>query len=254
MSKKQQCSDEHKLDKNSMPSHVAIIMDGNGRWAQKRGLPRVAGHRAGVKTVDKIMEDAVSIGIKVLTLYTFSSENWKRPKYEVSALMELLYKNLLSKKSKLIDNDVKLRISGDIAGFPDSIKNELAATVNATEKCSKMILNLALGYSGRGEIVKATQSIAKLAMRGDIDPDCIDEELFAQYLTTRSLPDPDLVIRTSGEYRISNFLLWQSSYSEFYFTDVFWPEFNRQELVKAVLAYQRRERRFGGLAKTDIQS
>jgi undecaprenyl diphosphate synthase len=244
-------SDECKIDKSRIPDHVAIIMDGNGRWAEKRGLPRIAGHRAGVKTVDKIMEDAVSIGIKILTLYTFSTENWKRPKYEVSALMELLYKNLLSKKNRLLENDVKLRISGDVSGFPDSVKKELDTTISATEKCSGMTMNLALGYSGRAEIVKAAQALAKLSMRGDIDPDSIDETLFAQYLSTRELPDPDLVIRTSGEYRISNFLLWQSSYSEFYFTTLYWPEFDRTELVKAILTFQARDRRFGGLSKTD---
>lgn len=242
--------EENLIDKNQLPTHIAMIMDGNGRWAEKRGLPRVAGHRAGVKTVDRIMEDAVSLGIKVLTLYTFSTENWKRPKKEVSALMELLYKNLLGKRKKLIDNDVKLRLSGDISNFPDTVRNELNATLAATEHCSTMTLNLALGYSGRGEIIKAAQSLARQSIQGDIKPEDIDEEIFSNYLTTRGLPDPDLIIRTSGEYRISNFLLWQSSYSELYFTDCFWPDFDRKELVRAILTYQSRDRRYGGLSKT----
>ncbi len=250
MSTKINHPEENVIDKNFLPKHIAMIMDGNGRWAEKRGLPRVAGHRAGVKTVDRVMEDAVSLGIKVLTLYTFSTENWKRPKKEVSALMELLYKNLLNKRKKMIDNDVKLRLSGDISNFPDTVKNELNATLAATEQCSTMILNLALGYSGRGEIIKAAQSLARQSVQGDIKPEDIDEEIFSNYLSTRGLPDPDLIIRTSGEYRISNFLLWQSSYSELYFTDCFWPDFDRKELIKAILAYQSRDRRFGGLTKT----
>jgi undecaprenyl diphosphate synthase len=254
MSKKITDSQEQLIDKNRIPAHVAMIMDGNGRWADKRGLPRVAGHRAGVKTVDRIMEDAVSLGIKVLTLYTFSTENWKRPKTEVSALMELLYKNLLNKRKKLLDNNVRLRLSGDVSAFPDVVKNELAATISATENCSSMILNLALGYSGRGEIVKAAQTLARLAVQGDIQPENIDEELFSHYLTTRDLPDPDLVIRTSGEYRISNFLLWQSSYSELYFSHCFWPDFDRKELVQAILSYQTRERRFGGLSRSGLHT
>jgi len=240
---------ESRIDPQRIPVHIAIIMDGNGRWAKKRGLPRVAGHRAGVKSVDRIMEDAVSLGIKVLTLYTFSTENWKRPGFEVSALMELLYKNLLGKRKKLIDNDVRLRVSGDITNFPESVKKELQKTIEATRNCSTMIMNLALGYSGRGEILEAVRKLAGAVSNGDIQQNDIDEEMFSNYLTTGGLPDPDLVIRTSGEYRLSNFLLWQSSYSEFYFTDRFWPEFNRDELVKAILSYQSRDRRFGGLTE-----
>ena len=254
MSTHKKPQDPTPIDPDRIPVHVAIIMDGNGRWARKRGLPRVAGHRAGVRTVDKIMEDAVALGIKVLTLYTFSTENWKRPKTEVGALMELLYKNLLNKRRKLIENNVRLRISGDISGFPESVRKEISETLSATEHCSKMIMNLALGYSGRGEIVKAAQILARLAARGDIDPDHIDETLFARYLTTGDLPDPDLVIRTSGEYRVSNFLLWQASYAEYYFTEVCWPDFSRQHLEDAIVAYQHRERRFGGLAGQDTPS
>ncbi|MCD4654946.1 isoprenyl transferase [bacterium] len=243
---------ESRIIPQRVPVHVAIIMDGNGRWAKKRGLPRVAGHRAGVKAVDRIMEDSVSLGIKVLTLYTFSTENWKRPGFEISALMELLYKNLLGKRKKLIDNNVRLRVSGDISNFPVTVKRELQKTIEATRDCSKMIMNLALGYSGRGEILEAAKKIAGAVARGDIRQEDIDEQMFSSYLTTGGLPDPDLVIRTSGEFRLSNFLLWQSSYSEFYFTDRFWPEFNREELVKAILSYQSRNRRFGGLSGGDI--
>lgn len=161
-----------------------------------------------------------------------------------------MYKNLLNKRKKLIDNDVKLRLSGDISNFPDAVRNELNATLAATGHCSTMTLNLALGYSGRGEIIKAAQSLARQSIQGDIKPEDIDEEIFSNYLTTRGLPDPDLIIRTSGEYRISNFLLWQSSYSELYFTDCFWPDFDRKELVRAILTYQSRDRRYGGLSKT----
>ncbi|HPQ41079.1 MAG TPA: isoprenyl transferase [bacterium] len=238
-----------RLDPDRMPVHVAIIMDGNGRWAKKRGLPRVAGHRAGVRIVDAIMENAVELGIKVLTLYTFSTENWKRPGKEIRALMELLYRNLLNKRKKLVKNDVRLRISGDISGFPQTVRNELDATLKATENCSRMIMNLALGYSGRGEILEAVRTLARDAAAGKIEPDTIDEAMFSRHLTTGYLPDPDLIIRTSGEYRLSNFLLWQASYAEFFFTECFWPDFNREELVRAIQSYQSRDRRFGGLTE-----
>ena len=239
---------DFQLDPERIPAHVAIIMDGNGRWAKKRGLPRVAGHRAGVKTVDRIMEDAVELGIKVLTLYTFSTENWKRPSLEVKALMELLHKNLIGKRDKLLKNNVRLRISGDSNAFPDKVRKELQATMDATAGCSRMTMNLALGYSGRGEILTAAKTLASAVARGDIQASDITEEVFSNHLTTGGLPDPELVIRTSGELRLSNFLLWQSSYSEFYFTDVFWPDFNKDELIKAIADYQSRDRRFGGLS------
>lgn len=238
---------EDRLDIQRVPAHVAIIMDGNGRWAKKRGLPRVAGHRAGVKTVDRIMEDAVSLGIKALTLYTFSTENWKRPGLEIRALMELLHKNLVGKREKLLKNQVQLRVSGDLSGFPAKVRNELQATIDATQHGDRMIMNLALGYSGRGEIVAAAKTLAQRVVDGTLKIDDIDEQLFGENLSTGNLPDPELIIRTSGEQRLSNFLLWQASYSEFYFTDVFWPDFDKDELIRAIITYQTRDRRFGGL-------
>ncbi|MBN1295155.1 di-trans,poly-cis-decaprenylcistransferase, partial [bacterium] len=217
----------------------------------KRGLPRVAGHRAGVKTVDHIMEDAVALGIKVLTLYTFSEENWNRPFREVSALMELLHRNLLSKRKKLLDNDVKLRISGSIDRFPSIVRNELLETMHATDHCQTMILNLALGYSGRGEIIGAARRLAEAVAQGRLTIDDITEDSFSGALSTSGLPDPDLIIRTSGEYRLSNFLLWQASYAELFFTHCLWPDFDKDELVRAIIDYQSRDRRFGGLTSRE---
>ncbi len=230
-----------------MPVHIAIIMDGNGRWAKKRKLPRVAGHRAGVKTVDKIVEEATRLGIKVLTLYTFSTENWSRPQEEVSTLMDLLYKNLISKLDKLTRNGTRLTMSGDLSKFPDKLKKQLNETMEKTAGNDRLILNLALGYSGRGELINACRSLAEKVKTGELRSEDIDEDAISSHLYTAGLPDPDLMIRTSGECRLSNFLLWQCSYSEFYFTPVLWPDFSGGDLSEAIYEYQSRERRYGGV-------
>jgi undecaprenyl diphosphate synthase len=243
---------DNDLDPSRIPVHIAIIMDGNGRWARRRGLPRVAGHRAGVKTVDRIVEEAVRLGVKVLTLYTFSSENWTRPLLEIKALMELLHANLISQRDRLIKNGVSLRISGHLRNFPEMVQRELTETIRVTASCQKLILNLALGYSGRGEIIDACRRLSAEVRDGKLDPEDIDEQHFANHLTTVGLPDPELLIRTSGECRLSNFLLWQCSYSEFYFTPVLWPDFDAQELMHAIFDYQKRERRFGGVDQEAI--
>ncbi len=234
-------------DPNRIPKHIAIIMDGNGRWAKRRGLPRIMGHKSGVKTVDRILQASISLKVEILTLYTFSSENWSRPAFEVQSLMNLLQKNLISQRKRLLDNGVQLRISGNITAFPEFVKKELEETIAVTASNRTLILNLALGYSGREEILAACKSIAADVKSGKIQPDAVSEELFSGRLYTAGLPDPDLIIRTSGEYRLSNFLLWQSSYSELYFTKVLWPNFSRRDLVHAIISYQKRERRFGGV-------
>ena len=242
---------DNDLDKSRIPSHIAIIMDGNGRWARKRGLPRIAGHRAGVKTVDRIVEESIRLGVRILTLYTFSSENWARPLLEINALMDLLHSNLISQRDKLLKNGVSLKISGHLSKFPLMVQHELTETVRVTASCNRLILNLALGYSGRGEILEACRQLCREAIEGTIDPGTIDENLFANRLTTCGLPDPELLIRTSGEYRLSNFLLWQCSYSEFFFSPVLWPDFSTQDLMRAIYDYQQRKRRFGGVDEKD---
>lgn len=230
----------------NIPQHVAIIMDGNGRWARKRGLPAIAGHRAGAKTVDEITEAAAETGIKVLTLYAFSTENWKRPKEEVGALFGLLEDYLVRKIAKLKKNNIRLCVIGETAALPESTREKLAKAADSTKKNSGMVLNLALNYGSRGEIVGAARAVARDVSEGKVRECDIDEGLFASYLYTRDLPDPDLLIRTSGEYRISNFLLWQASYAELYITDKLWPDFRKADFVKAIKEYQKRERRFGG--------
>ncbi len=234
-----------KLDRNRLPKHIAIIMDGNGRWANKRGLPRIAGHHAGVKTVERITESATELGIRFLTLYTFSRENWNRPMLEVKALMEILHSNLISQRERLLKNGVRLRISGNLQQFPESVVRELECTMTETAAGQNLTLNLALGYSGREEILAAARSLIRDAMDGKISPDDLTEESFSDRLLTAGMPDPELIIRTSGEYRLSNFLLWQCSYSEFFFTDVLWPDFDTQDLIQAIYEYQHRDRRFG---------
>lgn len=233
------------LDATRLPKHVAIIMDGNGRWAKRRGMPRIAGHHAGVKTVERITESATELGIKILTLYTFSRENWNRPKLEVRALMEILQSNLVSQRERLLKNGIRLRISGNLMQFPEKVIAELSQTMEETASGANLILNLALGYSGREEILSAAKSLMKDAVAGRLNPDDLTESIFADRLLTAGLPDPELIIRTSGEYRLSNFLLWQCSYSEFFFTDVLWPDFDASELVRALYDYQKRDRRFG---------
>lgn len=233
------------IDRTRLPQHVAIIMDGNGRWAKEKGKLRVFGHQNGVKAVRDTVEGAVEIGIKYLTLYAFSTENWNRPKLEVSALMELLVKTLSREAKTLMKNGVKLKAIGDLRQLPGRCYDSLQEVIEKTEGNTKSTLTLALSYSARWEITEAARQLAEQVQAGTLAPADIDENMFAHYLTTRDIPDPELMIRTSGEQRISNYLLWQLAYAELYFTPKMWPEFRRDDLFEALIAYQQRERRFG---------
>ena len=235
------------LKRGNLPGHVAVIMDGNGRWAQKRGLPRTIGHRAGVKAVKRVVQAASRINIGYLTLYTFSSENWKRPKGEVSAIMKLLYDTTKQEMRELVKNNVRLITTGKIEELPHSRRQILEKAIQATSKNTGLTLNLALNYSGREEIIEAVRTLSRLVKENGLQPNQINEQLFSQHLYTKSLPDPDLLIRTSGEMRLSNFLLWQTSYTELYITEVLWPDFNEEDFFRAIQDYQSRERRFGQL-------
>jgi undecaprenyl diphosphate synthase len=228
-----------------IPTHIAIIMDGNGRWAKRRGLPRVAGHREGVKSVRDVVEACAQLGVKYLTLFAFSTENWRRPKEEIDTLMKLLIRTLRSETEKLHKNDIKLMAIGDIDSLPKEVRQELKEAMEKTKNNKRMVLNLALSYSGRWEIIEAVKEIARDVKKGKVKIEEIDDKLFSNYLKTAGIPDPDLLIRTSGELRISNFLLWQIAYTELYITDCLWPDFRRKHLYEAIRDYQRRERRFG---------
>jgi undecaprenyl diphosphate synthase len=225
-------------------------MDGNGRWAKMRGQPRSAGHKAGVETVKTIVKASARINIKILTLFTFSVENWKRPKAEVSAIMKLLYEKTRSELDELLENNVRLTAMGHIEGLPVTRKNALKHAIKMTSKNDGLVLNLALNYGGRTEILDAVRKIAKDVKQGRVNPSKIDEAMFSTYLYTNGHPDPDLLIRTSGEKRLSNFLLWQTSYTELYVTDTLWPDFTEKDFFKAILEYQARERRFGELSRS----
>ena len=229
----------------SLPRHVAIIMDGNGRWANLRGLPRVEGHRMGVRSVRAVVECARELHIPFLTLYAFSLENWGRPEPEVMALMTLLKEFLVSELSLLLRHRIGLRVIGEASSLPFAVRQVLEHTVSATAGNTEMILTLGLSYAGRNEIVRAARRLAVEAAAGKIAPEEITEEMFSARLDTAGIPDPDLLIRTSGELRISNFLLWQSAYAEFAFTDVLWPDFGKAEFLQALEEYSRRHRRFG---------
>ncbi len=228
-----------------VPKHIAIIMDGNGRWAKKRKLPRVAGHHEGVNTVRDIVEACGQLGVKYLTLYTFSTENWKRPKEEISTLMRLILKALRDERDRLHSNNVRLKCIGDIASLPQDVQDELIDAMEMLRHNTGLTLVLALSYSGRWDITSAVKNIVHDVHSGKIHPEEISDELISQYLSTKDIPDPDLLIRTSGELRLSNFLLWQIAYTELYITDLFWPEFRRRFLYEAIAEFQRRERRFG---------
>ena len=234
-----------QIDRSRLPVHVAIIMDGNGRWAKKRNLPRTAGHKAGVEAVRRVVRAAGEIGIKYLTLYAFSVENWRRPRYEVSALMRLLTQTARGEVDELNKNNVRLITTGRINGLSATRRRALGLAVEKTKNNEGLILNLALNYGGRTEIIDAVRAMASDIKSGKLAADKIDEELFSRYLYTAGLPDPDLLLRTSGEMRISNFLLWQTSYTELYVTDILWPDFGRKEFLQAIIEYQKRERRFG---------
>jgi len=229
----------------NIPGHIAIIMDGNGRWAKKRFLPRVAGHREGVGSVRDIVEASGQLGVDYLTLYAFSTENWNRPREEVSTLMRLLLNSLREETDKLHRNNVRLTTIGDIDKLPGEVQKKLAEAISITKNNTGLTLNLALSYSGRWELVHAVKEIALKLKKGDIDFEDINESLISDHLTTSGIPEPDLLIRTGGEYRVSNFMLWQLAYSELYISPLYWPEFRRQHLYEAIRDYQHRERRFG---------
>lgn len=238
-----------KIDLNRLPSHVAIIMDGNGRWAKAHGKPRIFGHQNGVKSVREVTEAAAEIGISYLTLYAFSTENWDRPKLEVNALMHLLIETVRKELSTLNDNDIKLQAIGDLTKLPPKTYQALMEGIEKTSNNKRMTLILALNYSSRWELSQAFQNAAMDAQSGILDPSSIDESTVSNYLSTASVPDPELMIRTSGELRISNFLLWQLAYAELYFTEVFWPDFRKEHFYQALIDFQHRERRFGRISE-----
>lgn len=234
-----------QINHSRLPEHVAIIMDGNGRWAQRQGEHRVFGHQNGVRAVRETTEAAAELGIKFLTLYAFSTENWNRPQEEVNALMELLVHTINIEKETLNKNDIRLLAIGDLKSLPEKCYKELMEAMDDTAKNSRMSLVLALSYSSRWEIIAAIKEISSDISAGKINPDKISEPLIHSYLSTKGIPDPELLIRTSGEHRISNFLLWQIAYSELYFTNKLWPEFTKEDFYEAIVSYQNRERRFG---------
>lgn len=236
---------KNKINKDKLPQHIAIIMDGNGRWAKKRGGIRIIGHRAGAKSVRNVAEACAELGIKYLTLYAFSTENWNRPKDEVSSLMELLIENLQKEIKTLLNNDIALNVIGDTSVLPDKVQKNLNKTIDETKHGKRMCLSLALSYSGRWDIIQACQNIAMKVKQKELNPEDIDQNMFVQYLSTKGIPDPELLIRTSGEKRISNYMIYQMAYSELYFTKTLWPDFSKNHLYKAILDFQTRERRFG---------
>jgi undecaprenyl diphosphate synthase len=236
-----------KIDPGKIPEHVAIIMDGNGRWAKKRKLPRVAGHRAGANAVRDVVEGARELGIRYLTLYAFSNENWKRPKREISALMTLLRAFMKDEIAEMLRYGIGMKVIGRTDMLPPRVQEEISATIARTAHCEKMTVILALSYGGRAEIVDAARAIAERCVAGELDPSELDEDVFAEHLYFPDCPEPDLLIRTSGESRLSNFMLWQLSYSEIWFTPTLWPDFTKEELCRAVIDYQDRDRRFGGV-------
>jgi undecaprenyl diphosphate synthase len=234
-----------QIDLLKLPQHIAIIMDGNGRWAKGKGKLRVFGHHNGVVSVRDVVEGAGEIGVKYLTLYTFSAENWSRPKFEVTAIMELLISTIHKEINKLMENNVRLQAIGDLDMLPQKCNRELQHAIERTSHNTGLTLILALSYSSRREIVSAVKNIAQQVLNGQLTVDEINEQTFSENLYTADIPDPELLIRTSGEYRISNYLLWQIAYAELYFTNKLWPDFRREDLYEAILDYQKRERRFG---------
>ncbi len=240
---------KQQIDVNNLPKHIAIIMDGNGRWAKKQGAARVFGHKNAIKAVRDTTEACAELGVKYLTLYAFSTENWSRPKEEVNALMQLLVSTIRSETETLTKNNVRLFTIGNIDTLPKSCQKELQEAIEITRNNTGLQLVLALSYSGRWEILEAVRKITSDVEKGTLQTASITDEVFAQYLNTKNIPDPELLIRTSGEMRISNFLLWQIAYSELYMPDVLWPDFRKEHLYEAILAYQKRERRFGKISE-----
>jgi len=238
-----------EIDINDLPKHIAVIMDGNGRWAKKHGKMRIFGHQNGVKSVRETSEAAAEIGIKYLTLYAFSTENWNRPKKEVDALMTLLVHTIESEIKTLNKNNIRLEAIGDLENLPKKSYSKLIEAIESTKNNDRMTLILALSYSSRWEIVNAVKKIAEKISENEISSDMIDQKLFSSFLTTSKYPDPELLIRTSGEFRVSNFLLWQIAYAELYFTQKLWPDFRKDDLYEAILNYQKRERRFGMISE-----
>ena len=238
-----------EIDTHNIPQHIAIIMDGNGRWANAKGLPRITGHREGVRTVRKITKICGELNIQILTLYTFSSENWNRPATEVSALMKLLVSSLRREVKDLMKNNVRFTVIGNINELEHNVQNELLDAIHKTKNNTGINLNLALNYGSRQEIICAVKKLIDKVSEGDLNVEEIDESLFSKLLYTRDIPDPDLLIRTGGEFRISNFLLWQIAYTEIHVTDIFWPSFGKKELTEAIYEYQNRERRFGKISE-----
>ena len=234
-----------KIDLDRLPSHIAIIMDGNGRWAKEKGKNRIFGHSNGVESVRQVSECCAELGIKHMTLYAFSTENWNRPKLEVVALMELLLMTIRKETKTLMENNIRLKAIGNLNTLPTRCYNELMESIEITKNNTRMELVLALSYSGRDEIIQTTKKLAIQVANGELKPDEISEELFSSNLFTNNMPDPELLIRTSGEHRVSNFLLWQLAYTEFYFTEKYWPEFRKEDVYEAIINYQNRERRFG---------
>lgn len=240
---------KERIDKDKLPQHVAIIMDGNGRWAKKQGNQRIFGHMNGVKAVREVVEGSAEIGLKYLTLYAFSTENWNRPGYEVDALMNLLVDTINDETKTLIENNVRLKVIGDIQRLPASVVHHLRIAMESTENNTGLTLILALSYSGRWEILDAIRKIAGKIEKKEIKADDIKCEYFTRHLQTAGFPDPEMLIRTSGERRISNFLLWQMAYTELYFSQTLWPDFTREELFEAICDFQKRERRFGKISE-----
>lgn len=240
---------KNKIDLERLPKHIAVIMDGNGRWAKEQGKPRVFGHRNGVKSVREITEGAAEIGIEYLTLYAFSTENWKRPKLEVSALMRLLVETVYQETNTLMENNIRLQAIGEIDKLPKATYKALLEGIENTKNNTRMTLVLALNYSGRWDITQASQKLATSVANGELQASDINAERIAAALSTHGMPDPELLIRTSGENRISNFLLWELAYAEFYFSPVFWPDFRKPNFYQAIVDYQQRERRFGKISE-----
>lgn len=237
-----------------IPAHIAIILDGNGRWAKAKGMPRNNGHAQGSKNVERICEEAYRMGVKYLTVYAFSTENWNRPKDEVDALMKLLRNYMKTCLKTAAKNDMKVRVIGDKTGLDEDIRNRIAELEEATKDNGGLNFQIALNYGSRDEIVRAVRRVSEDVKEGKVKPEDIDEKMFETYLDTHGIPDPDLMIRTSGELRLSNYLLWQLAYTEFYFTDIPWPDFTKEELSKAIEQYNRRDRRYGGVkeAQEDV--
>jgi len=240
-----------EIDKNNLPKHIAVIMDGNGRWAKKQGAKRIFGHKNAIKAVRETTEGCAELGVKYLTLYAFSTENWYRPKAEIRGLMELLVMTIKSETETLMKNNVKLATIGNIGQLPVNCQNELSECMEVTKNNTGLTLILALSYSGRWEIIEAVKNLLKDVKNGELTEENINNELFSEYLCTKGIPDPELLIRTSGELRVSNFLLWQIAYTEIFITEVLWPDFRREHLNEAIIAYQKRERRFGKVIESN---